>query len=77
MPALRVRFLAKLVFHVSTSTPFCILHQNETRRSDVKNQGVTDGVLIWHMEDTASSIYGNASKTAAYKGSIQKVFGPA
>jgi hypothetical protein len=75
MPTLRVRFLAKLVFRVSTTTPFYILSLGNSPRSGVKNQGVTDGVLIWNMEETGSSYYGNATKTAAYKGSIQKVFG--
>jgi len=45
--------------------------------SGVKNQGVTDGVLIWNMETNGNSFYGNASKTTEYKSSIQKVFGPA
>jgi len=75
-PTLRVRFYTQLVFRVATTTPFYILRLDGTAMSGVKNQGVTDGVLIWNMEHTGDSIYGNASKTAAHKGTIQKVFGP-
>ena len=78
LPTLRVRFLTKLVFYVSTTTPFYILKLNNAQMPDVKNQGVTDGMLIWKMEVTENSYYGNSGKAAAsYKGSIQKVFGPA
>ena len=73
MPTLKVRFLTKLVFHVSTTSRFYILRTNGTQMSGVKNQGVTDGVLIWHMEEYGDSRYGNST----YRGTIQKVFGPA
>jgi hypothetical protein len=79
MPTLRVRFLAKLVFRVSTTTPFYILTRDGTPMSGVKNQGATDGVLIWNMENVGDpelsymvARYGNA----AHNGTIQKVFGP-
>jgi hypothetical protein len=74
---LNVRFLTKLVFKVSTITPFYILNLDGSLMAGVKNQGVTDGVLIWNMETNGNSFYGNASKTTEYKSSIQKVFGPA
>ena len=75
MPTLNIRFLTKLVFYVSTTTPFYILHNNGTSQmSKVKNQGVTDGVLIWYMDHNADSKYGN--NKGGYISNIKKVFGP-
>jgi hypothetical protein len=78
-PTLRVRNGTKFVFRVSTTTPFYILRTDRAVMSGVKNQGVTDGVLIWNMENVGDpelsymvARYGNA----AYNGVIQKVFGP-
>ena len=73
MPTLQVRFATKLVFHVSTTSRFYILRLNGSQMSGVKNQGVTDGLLIWHMEEYGDSRYGNST----YRGTIQKVLGPA
>ena len=76
MPTLNIRFLTKLVFYVSTTTPFYIYENNGTSQmSRVKNQGVTDGLLIWYMEHNGDSKYGN-SKGGAYISNIKKVFGP-
>ena len=75
IPTLKIRYKAKLVFHVSTTTPFYILMANKTSQmASVKNQGITDGMLIWHMEDRGNSYYGNA-KGGAYQGSIERVYG--
>jgi hypothetical protein len=80
MPTLHVRFLTKLVFRVSTSTPFYILRLDGSQMSGVKNQGVTDGVLIWNMEDVGDAALGYTVArygSASHNGVIQKVFGPA
>ena len=75
LPTLRIRYKAKLVFRVSVTTPFYILQSNgTTQMSDVKNQGITDGVLIWNMEERGDTYYGNA-KGGNYRGSIKRVFG--
>ena len=76
MPTISVRYGAKLVFHVSVTTPFHIYQSNWTAMPNVKNQGVTVGSLIWHMEteSRAASIYGNTT-AAGFRGSIKRVFG--
>lgn len=75
LPTLQIRYKAKLVFRVSVTTPFYILQSNgTTQMSDVKNQGVTDGVLIWNMEERGDTYYGNA-KGGTYRGVIKRVFG--
>ena len=71
----RFRYRAKLVFRVSTTTPFSILQSNGTTPiALVKNQGITDGLLIWNMEERGNSYYGHA-KGGAYRGSIERVYG--
>ena len=75
MPTLKIRYRAKLVFRVSTTTPFYILQSNGTTpMALVKNQGITDGVLIWNMEEYDASCYGNA-KGGRYRGVIERVYG--
>ena len=64
-----------IIFQEFIRTPD-LYHLSLLECLNVKNQGVTDGVLIWNMEYNDNSIYGNANKTALYKSSIQKVFGP-
>jgi hypothetical protein len=75
LPTLKIRYKAKLVFRVSTTTPFYILQSNgTTQMALVKNQGITDGLLIWNMEERGNSYYGN-EKGGAYRGSIERVYG--
>jgi hypothetical protein len=75
LPTLKIRYRAKLVFRVSTTTPFSILQSNGTTPiALVKNQGITDGLLIWNMEERGNSYYGHA-KGGAYRGSIELVYG--
>ena len=74
MPTLNIRLLTKSIFYVSTTTPFYILNTDNNEESNVKNQGITNGVLIWNMETESNYFYGNATKTASYKSSIRKVF---
>jgi len=79
MPIINARFLTKFIFHVSTVTPFYILHNNGDiiPDSQVKNQGITNGMLIWNnTERPYDCFYGNPTKVGAYKNMIKKVFGP-
>jgi hypothetical protein len=80
MPIINARFLTKFIFHVSTLTPFYILNNNGSiiPVSEVKNQGITNGILIWmNTERPYDCYYGNPTKGGAYKKMIKKVFGPA
>ena len=75
LPTLQIRYKAKLVFRVSVTTPFYILQSNgTTQMAGVKNQGITDGALIWNMEERGDTYYGNA-RGVNYKGIIKRVFG--
>ena len=80
MPIINARFLTKFIFYVSTVTPFYIINDNGEiiPVSQVKNQGITNGMLIWiNTERPYDCYYGNPTKVGAYKNMIKKVFGPA
>ena len=80
MPVLNIRFVSKILFYVSTITPFYIMDEWGVKLSDseVKNQGITNGLLIW-MNTTRphDSSYGKFGATIGgrYRKKIVKVFG--
>jgi hypothetical protein len=81
MPILYLRIPSKILFYVSTITPFYIMKANHTEApiSEVKNQGITNGLLIWKYSDryTENSYYGKLGvSVGSYKNQIIKVFGP-
>jgi hypothetical protein len=80
MPILNIRFLSKILFYVSTVTPFYIMKKDGTVApgSEVKNQGITNGLLIWnYTERYDDSYYGKlGSSVGTYKNRVVKVFGP-
>jgi len=79
MPVLNVQIGTKLLFYVSTVTPFYIIKLNGDKASDskqVKNQGITNGLLIFNNEITDLFYYGKLNTTVgAYKNEIRRVFG--
>ncbi len=80
MPVLNVQIGTKLLFYVSTVTPFYIIKLNGDAASDskqVKNQGITNGLLIFNDEITdLFYYYGKLNTTVgAYKNEIRRVFG--
>jgi hypothetical protein len=81
LPILNIRFGCKVLFYVSTITQFYIMENNgnEAPASEVKNQGITNGLLIWINNYRAyeDSYYGKlGSSVGSYKNKIVKVFGP-
>ena len=81
MPVLNIRFQSKILFYVSTVTPFYIMKANGTVApdSEVKNQGITNGLLIWNYLNryNENSYYGKlGSSVGTYKNTVIKVFGP-
>ena len=81
MPVLNIRFQSKILFYVSTVTPFYIMKADGTVApdSEVKNQGITNGLLIWNYLNryNENSYYGKlGSSVGTYKNTVIKVFGP-
>jgi len=79
MPVLNIRFLSKILFYVSTITPFYIMDALGAKKdsSEVKNQGITNGLLIW-MNTTVpqDASYGKfGAAIGPYRKQIVKVFG--
>jgi hypothetical protein len=79
IPILNVRIGTKLLFYVSTVTPFYImneLQQQAQASAKVKNQGITKGLLIWNHETSEDFYYGKlGGEIGKYKNKIKRVFG--
>jgi len=81
MPILYARIPSKIIFYVSTITPFYIMNEwgAEFRTSEVKNQGITNGLLIWNYSEKMYDYYyyGKVGVGVGnYKNKIVHVFGP-
>jgi hypothetical protein len=80
MPTLNIRFLSKILFYVSTITPFYIMDQwGKKNYLEVKNQGITNGLLIWmNLTTPYDASYGKfGAAIGPYRQKIVKVFGSA
>ena len=79
IPILNVRIGTKLLFYVSTVTPFYIMNQYQQQAAasyKVKNQGITKGLLIWNHETIYDFYYGKlGGEIGKYMNQIKRVFG--
>jgi hypothetical protein len=84
MPELKLRVCAKILFYVSTITPFYIMNREGKKIPDhngIKNQGITKGLLIWYTVEMYSDfLYGKFkgdgnTKVDRYMNKIIRVFG--
>lgn len=84
MPELNVRVCAQLLFYVSTITPFYIMNHYGIELDSwngVKNQGTTNGLLIWNNRDMATDgFYGKFkgqynTTVDTYMNKVKRVFG--
>jgi hypothetical protein len=81
MPILNIRYVSKILFYVSTITPFYIMDQWGFKKDylEVKNQGITNGLLIWmNLTSPSDASYGKfGAAIGPYRQKIVKVFGSA
>ena len=83
MPELNVRVCTQLRFYVSTITPFYIMNYQGIKlpsSNGVKNQGATNGLLIWNNQDMdLDCLYGKFkgdynTTVDKYMNKVKKVF---